>query len=285
MRNLSSIPEDLDRFWRCHDEGLAALKDLKRPEEVIWTHDLYRGMPVPFNRFFAFWQERAVRRLWRGCLPRPGEWALDLGCGTGRWARLLQGYGVWTVGVDLGFHALSWARRLTPFGSWAVMSLPRLGFRNGSFDWAISVTVLQHLPYSAQEEALSELRRLLRPGGKLIVLELCQVEAGVFYLFPRQRPEWEALFQRHGFHILGTQAVERLPWIPLMRRMASFWLRGSVEGPRGGEGAAAWFRRSRWPWVGLYLFLAVAYPVEGAAALLGWSRGARYTAWLLGREG
>ncbi|WP_376790579.1 class I SAM-dependent methyltransferase [Thermoflexus sp.] len=242
-------------------------------------------MPAPFNRFFAFWQERAVRRLWRRCPPQPGERALDLGCGTGRWSRLLQQYGVRTVGVDLGFHALSWARRLTPLGSWAVMNLPRLGFQSGSFDWAISVTVLQHLPYSVQEETLTELRRLLRPGGRLVALELCQLEGEVFYLFPRQRRDWGALFQRHGFHVLGTQAVERLPWIPFLRRMASFGLREAPGGPRGIERAAAWFHQSRWPWIGLYLFLAVAYPLEGVAAFLGWSWGARYTAWLLRREG
>ena len=280
---MSRFQEKLLNFWRHHDAWLGDLNEgLSKDLSII--HDLYRGMPAPFNRFFDFWQRRAVQALLRASPPRPGEQALDLGCGTGRWSRFFQHYGVRTVGIDIGFRALHWARILSPAGQWALMALPALGFRSGSFDWAISVTVLQHLPYEAQEHTLQEVRRLLRSGGRMIALELCQQQERGFYLFPRPREGWEELFVRNRLRILQRRANERLPWIPFLRR----W--GARRRGRNSEGtlvetAANWFRHSRWPWIGLYLFLSVAYPLEGLAEIVGWDHGARYMGWLLRREG
>ncbi len=280
---MSRFQENVLDFWRRHDARLGDFSE-SLSEDLSIIHDLYRGMPAPFNRFFDFWQRRAVQALLRASPPRPGERALDLGCGTGRWSRFFQHYGVRTVGIDIGICALHWARILSPAGQWALMALPALGFRSGSFDWAISVTVLQHLPYEAQEHTLREVGRLLRPGGRMIALELCQQREEGFYLFPRSRESWEELFLRTGLRILRRQATERLPWIPILRRWGA-WRRRRTSESTLVEAAADWFRHSRWPWIGLYLFLSVAYPLEGLAEIMKWDHHARYIGWLLRREG
>ena len=280
---MSRPYERLLDFWRRHDAQLGGLGG-GHSEDLSLIHDLYRGMPAAFNRFFDFWQRRAVQALLRLSSPRPGQQALDLGCGTGRWSRLFQRYGVQTVGVDVGIHALRWARILSPAGQWAVMALPALGFRSRSFDWAISVTVLQHLPYEVQEYALQEIRRLLRPGGCMIIIELCQQCEEGFYLFPRSRESWEELFMRTGLRVLRRRATERLPWIPILRRWGA-WRKTRTSESTLVEAAADWFRHSRWPWIGLYLFLSVAYPLEWLAEIMKWDHHARYMGWLLRREG
>jgi len=277
------IPQEFILFWRHHDDRLPASGSDVSMETLDLTHNLYRGMPVPFNRFFAFWQQWAIRSLIRERPPRFGERALDLGCGTGRWSRFLLGFGVRVVGIDIGIHALLWAHRWAPSGSWAAMAIPQLGFRSGSFDWVFSVTVLQHLPYEMQEVALLEIHRVLHPGGCLILLELCRDGKESFHIFPRPRWEWEAMFARTGFRIIKKEASERLPWIPFMRRLIRWKQRGSETGSLV-EQASVWFREHRWPWIGLYLFLAIAYPLEGLAAATGWNRWARYMGWLLEKE-
>jgi SAM-dependent methyltransferase len=279
---MTSPCEKLLSFWRHHDAWLADLKEGPSEEYGI-MHDLYRGMPAPFNRFFDFWQRRTVQALLRFSPPQPGQRALDLGCGTGRWSRFLQRYGVRTVGIDVGIYALRWACVLYPAGAWAVMALPALGFRDGVFDWVISVTVLQHLPYEDQVHTLREVRRLLSPKGHVVALELCQQQGDKFYLFPRTREGWEELFGQVGFQVLQRQANERLPWIPLLRHLGT-WRGGKSRESSLVEEAAALFHRNRWLWIGLYLFLTVAYTLEGLAEIAEWNRWARYMGWLLRRK-
>ncbi|MBC8263569.1 MAG: class I SAM-dependent methyltransferase [Anaerolineales bacterium] len=61
---------------------------------------LYLGEPVWYNRFFACFQERALKdQLGNPCTDSPQR-VLEIGCGTGRWAELLSRYGSYT-GVDI----------------------------------------------------------------------------------------------------------------------------------------------------------------------------------------
>lgn len=287
MRICSEFQHDLKSFWQRHDSTLSVLDFESWAATIDLAHNLYRGMPASFNRFFAFWQYRAIQKLLQACPPRFGERVLDLGCGTGRWSRLFQNLGASTVGVDLGMNALRWAFQLSPSGSWAAMEIPHLGFRDASFDWAVSVTVLQHLPYESQEEALRETRRVLRPEGRLIAMELCGESEEEFYVFPRPRMGWEDLFSRYGFQVVKRQVSERIPWVPLFRCLARWKPDGGEKGRRPlVEWASAWLHRGRTPVAGLllYLFLAIGYPLEGLAAAIGLDRWARYTAWLLRRR-
>mgnify|MGYP005845742769 FL=1 len=276
-------PHLLRRFWEEHDRTL-----LEEAEATIsLRHDLYRGLPASLNGFFDALQRWTVKSLVRGSPPRPGERILDLGCGTGRWSRFFAAFGACPVGVDLGVRALRWAKRLLPEGGWAVMAIPRLGFQDGSFDWAISVTVLQHLPYPEQEEAVREIHRLLRPGGRGILVELVDISEHVFYVFPRAREDWEALFGRAGFRIRKFSACERIPWVPILRKAAGVVRARGLES--GWDGKVPWgaavLRRCRWLRWGVPAFLALAYPAERMAAWLKISRWARYGGWLLQKEG
>jgi SAM-dependent methyltransferase len=98
-----------------------------------------------------------------------GQHGLDAGCGTGYGTHLLSQKSAFTLGIDYAPQALEYARahfageRL----AFATMNCHRLALADASFDWIISLEVFEHL-----EEAdafLSECRRVLRPGGRMIL--------------------------------------------------------------------------------------------------------------------
>ena len=92
---------------------------------------------------------------------------LDVGCGTGGMLPHLRRFGP-VVGVDLSDRALSFAKRREP-GHLVQAGLPHLPFASGSFDLLTSFDVIYHQSVMDDAAALSEMARLLRPGGKLLL--------------------------------------------------------------------------------------------------------------------
>lgn len=101
-----------------------------------------------------------------------GTRVLDFGCGVGRLSRALAAHVPKVVGVDIADSMLRLAREFNPDPErteFLRIDGRRLPFEDGSFDSAISLTVLQHSPPQVQIAALAELVRVIRPGGLLAV--------------------------------------------------------------------------------------------------------------------
>jgi SAM-dependent methyltransferase len=117
------------------------------------------------------WWYRGMRRTALEILRRDGPVGdvLDAGCGTGGWlARLAATSGAGAV-VGLDLHPFAVARtagRGLPVARGSVTALP---FAAGSFDTVTSIDVLYHLAVASDREALSEFRRVLRAGGRLLL--------------------------------------------------------------------------------------------------------------------
>ena len=92
---------------------------------------------------------------------------LDAGCGTGGMLGTLGTRGRVT-GLDRSAEALRFARR-RPEARLVQGSVERLPFAEESFDLVTSFDVLYHLDVSDDRRALRELRRVLRPGGTLVL--------------------------------------------------------------------------------------------------------------------
>jgi 2-polyprenyl-3-methyl-5-hydroxy-6-metoxy-1,4-benzoquinol methylase len=104
---------------------------------------------------------------------REGAW-LDFGCGCGRLARPLIESGVPRSysGVDVDARQIEWAARNLE-GRFTVMRPePPLGFPDASFDVVLAISIFTHLAEAEQFAWLSEIRRLLRPGGLLVATTL-----------------------------------------------------------------------------------------------------------------
>jgi 2-polyprenyl-3-methyl-5-hydroxy-6-metoxy-1,4-benzoquinol methylase len=100
---------------------------------------------------------------------RPGGQVLDLGCGAGvPVARALAAGGFAVVGVDVSRVQLGRARRLVPAVSLLQADATRVAFRPASFDAAVCLYTLIHLPLEEQPALLGRIAGWLRPGGWLL---------------------------------------------------------------------------------------------------------------------
>lgn len=108
---------------------------------------------------------------------RPGERALETGCGTGSLLVLLKRAqpAADVVGMDPDPAALAIARRKARRAGVA-LRLDRgfadaLPYPDGSFDRVLSSFMFHHLPHGVKQAALREVRRVLTPGGRFHMLD------------------------------------------------------------------------------------------------------------------
>jgi len=93
--------------------------------------------------------------------------ALDVGCGEGRFCRMLKAAGVPIIGLDPTVSLLDEARRRDPLGDYRLGRAECLEFEPGSFDLVISYLTL--IDVGDFRMAIREMCRVLRPGGSLLV--------------------------------------------------------------------------------------------------------------------
>jgi ubiquinone/menaquinone biosynthesis C-methylase UbiE len=124
-------------------------------------------------------REQAFRRRMLGPAElRSGEAVLDIGCGTGSVAILAKSQvgasgGVTGIDPSVGMitRARSKAARAGVDVAFEVGYAQSLPFPEASFDVVLSTVMLHHMPRAGREEALSEARRVLKPGGRLFAVD------------------------------------------------------------------------------------------------------------------
>jgi SAM-dependent methyltransferase len=95
---------------------------------------------------------------------------LDFGCGCGRVTRHWAGRALEVHGCDYNRRLIAWADRHLPFARFQVNGLrPPLPYADASFDLVYALSVFTHLPEALQRPWMEELRRVLVPGGHLVV--------------------------------------------------------------------------------------------------------------------
>lgn len=96
--------------------------------------------------------------------------ALDVGCGEGRFCRLLRGGGIATVGIDPTVPLLESARERDPEGDYREARGESLPFGDGAFDLVIGYLTLIDIPDF--RAAIREMARVAAPGGRILVANL-----------------------------------------------------------------------------------------------------------------
>jgi 2-polyprenyl-3-methyl-5-hydroxy-6-metoxy-1,4-benzoquinol methylase len=95
---------------------------------------------------------------------------LDFGCGCGRVIRRWAGLSAEVHGSDYNRDAVRWCSRRLTFATFGVNGLqPPLAHADDSFDLVYALSVFTHLPEPLLSGWRDELRRVIRPGGWLIV--------------------------------------------------------------------------------------------------------------------
>jgi ubiquinone/menaquinone biosynthesis C-methylase UbiE len=132
-------------------------------EQIPWLYDLMMRLAPRIAR-------------WRGEVVAGAHGrVLEVGCGTGLG---LQGYGdgVELFALEPNFDALCWARRRDDHDARLVCaSAEAIPFPDDAFDCVVSSLVFCSVPDA--DRGLSEIRRVLRPGGRLLMLEHVQARS------------------------------------------------------------------------------------------------------------
>lgn len=190
----------------------------------------------PCYRASASLFDRKARRLGlRHAQVKPGESVLDVGCGPGitlREAARQVGGGSLCVGVDFSARMLRMGRHSLasrgPANATLVQADARsLPFPSAAFDVVLSAYVLDLMPLSDIEETLHEFRRVLRPGGRMVLVSMTgwsESSVSPWEMLYRALPPWAAAWllggcrpvflagpaARAGFHNARRHVVRQL---------------------------------------------------------------------------
>ncbi|MEU6079300.1 methyltransferase domain-containing protein [Streptomyces sp. NPDC047108] len=210
----------------------------------VYERQMWAGRADAYGRTFA----RLCAHLVPALLDAAGVTAevdvLDVGTGTGSAAAAAAGRGARVTAVDADAHMVEAARRTLPEADVRQATLPRLPFADGTFDAVTGNFVVNHV--GDPGAALAEMRRVLRPGGRLAVtIWRHPGEAGAALLWRAveeagvgkpELPRVEADFPRteEGFAELvtgaGLRAVSCSSVVWDHREDPETWWSGAAEG-------------------------------------------------------
>ena len=149
---------------------------------------------------------------------------LDLGCGAGRFCAVARAAGARAIGVDVAEAALERARANVPGGDFRLSAVDGpLPLGDGEVGLVWASEVLAHVADTAA--LLSELRRVLRPGGRLLVTT------------PDHGPARRTLGALHGFERVHDPLGPRLRFYTrrsLRETLAGFGFEPVRMGALGG---------------------------------------------------
>jgi demethylmenaquinone methyltransferase / 2-methoxy-6-polyprenyl-1,4-benzoquinol methylase len=140
------------------------------PEGVQTMFDRIAPVYDVMNRVMTAGLDQRWRRATVRAVVQPGDRVLDAACGTGDLAIIAAKAGATVTGLDFSEKMLERARRKRPELDWIQGDLLALPFEDDTFDAAtvgFGVRNVADLPGS-----IAELRRVLRPGGRLGILEI-----------------------------------------------------------------------------------------------------------------
>lgn len=152
--------------------------EIRHGSEIASNAENVWGWQSPAGRLRA---ERRIASFLEKSRLHKNSLCLELGCGTGLFTTALSKSCDRLVGVDISWDLLRQAREKlgdSPRAQCVLTDIHSMAFRPKLFDIVLGVSVLHHLEY---ETALKEIRRVLKPGGILILSEPNLLNPQIFF--------------------------------------------------------------------------------------------------------
>lgn len=164
---------EFSQSFEAADVSRASLE--KHPAEIAGMFDKVAKRYDLMNEIMTVGQLRKWRKAVKEALDvGPGDRVLDLAAGTGSSTAALLDTGADLVACDLSAGMIAEGQRRHPeitFVQGNALSLP---FSDGSFDAATISFGIRNIPHT--DQVLAELARVVKPGGRLVILESSQLE-------------------------------------------------------------------------------------------------------------
>ena len=176
------------------------------PDAVRTMFDRISPVYDAMNRTMTLGLDQRWRRAAVAAVVQPGDRVLDACCGTGDLAVAAQEVGGTVTGLDFSERMLERARRKSGQVEWVQGDALALPFGDGSFDAATVGFGVRNL--DDLERGVRELRRVLRPGGRLAILEITRPRG---LLAPFYRLWFDGLVPLLGKVLPGGSAYTYLP--------------------------------------------------------------------------
>jgi ubiquinone/menaquinone biosynthesis C-methylase UbiE len=147
---------------------------------------------------------------------------LDLGCGVGSFHPYVRGMFNRYCGVDVSAKSIEQAKAAKRDIEYSAHDGARIPYADRSFDFVSAICVMHHVPPSDWQSFMREMRRVIRPGGLVCVIEhnpwnpltrlavnRCEFDADAVLL---RAGKTEALMQDAGLFNIKSEFFLMLPW-------------------------------------------------------------------------
>lgn len=202
----------------------------KRPDEVAAMFDDVAPKYDVVNDVLSLGQTRRWRRLVVDAVgARPGQRVLDLAAGTGTSSEPYADAGINVVACDFSLGMLKVGKRRRPDIDFVAGDATNLPFEDNSFDASTISFGLRNV--NEPKKALSEMLRVTKPGGRLVIAEFSSPTV----------PVWRTMYTEY--------LMRALP--PIARKVASnpdayVYLAESIRAWPNQDGLAAWISETGW---------------------------------------
>lgn len=163
------------------------------------------------GRFILHKDTEALHAL----LPAAGGLLLDIPCGTGVYTAALSGNGHRPIAADASLPMLQVTAQAVPGIPRVLGDINHLPFKADSFESIITLRLFSHFRQEEIVAMLRELKRVLRPDGRLIF--------DTFRWSPRHWPLFRNLLEQSYIHVLAPEEVESLIAAAGLRKVDERW--------------------------------------------------------------
>lgn len=175
MENIE-LTKRVKNFWEKHPLCADLIPYPTGSEAFFKAYNSMRVAIIPFERKQQIYKFKEYN----------GKKVLDVGCGNGWVCEQYAKNGAACYGIDLTEKAIQLSRKRFNLSSmkasFKVADSQKLPFKNESFDLVTSMGVLHHVPDTSR--AISEIKRVLKPGGRVLLMVYNKNSLRYRLLFP-----------------------------------------------------------------------------------------------------